>query len=170
MNIGDIWVKDLVFNKLKLVRRFICGEESDIATYCPHKVIKDNTDSYLYVSCNNINNLTKKFSNITKDYLFNKYNDILSRQNEKIKFCNLKKCIIKTIGSKIVRLKPNAIPLANEERAIKYSNGLLNIGIIRNSVSIWRNPVRFLEKPNEDLRLVLDSIQLNNLVIKEDMD
>lgn len=48
---------------------------------------------------------------------------------------------------------------------MEYLRKLELKGIIRKSESQWRNPVRFIGKPNGDVRLVLNLIALNDLVI-----
>ncbi|KAM0685934.1 hypothetical protein COBT_002850, partial [Conglomerata obtusa] len=65
--------KGFGFNKPKVVKCFICGEECHIATICPKKVNKGNKDVYLSVSCNDTKKFKKNISNITKGYLLNKY-------------------------------------------------------------------------------------------------
>ncbi len=50
---------------------------------------------------------------------------------------------------------------------MKYSNQIETRGIIRRSRSDWRSPIRALEKPNGDVRLVSNLMALNELVEKD---
>ncbi|KAM0684861.1 hypothetical protein COBT_003931 [Conglomerata obtusa] len=73
-------------------------------------------------------------------------------QEEKVIFCPVNKCRIDTKEGEIVNKKGAAIPQALRERFKKYLKELENKGIIRKSLSQWRNPIRVLGKLNGDIR------------------
>ncbi|KAM0681486.1 hypothetical protein COBT_004120, partial [Conglomerata obtusa] len=103
----------------------------------------------------------------SKDEVIKKYKLILQEDYKKIEFCPLEKCRIKTRNDVKVLKKGCNLPQALEEKAKKHINSLLKSGVIRCLDSTWRNPVRFLEKPNGGIRLVENMINLNNLVEKD---
>ena len=93
---------------------------------------------------------------------------ILSADNDKeIKFCSIAKCKIETEEGKMVIQKGANLPQALEGKAQKHLERLMQKGIIRESSSNWRNPIRFLEKANGDIRLVVNLMKLNDLVVKD---
>lgn len=77
------------------------------------------------------------------------------------------KCKIETIPGKVIVKKGTVLPQSLEVKAMEYLHRLENQNIIRKSQSIWRNPVRFIEKPDGEVRLVLNLIALNDLVVKD---
>lgn len=62
------------------------------------------------------------------------------------------------------------IPQALIGKTATYIGRLLERGIIRDSESVWRNPIRALAKPNGDIRLVSNLMALNDLVEKDPHD
>lgn len=96
-----------------------------------------------------------------------KYRDVFYEKGEKIKFCRVEKCKIKTKrGEKVVK-KGVIVPQALKKKLDTYLLDLEERKIIRRSSSTWRNPIRAIEKPNGDIRLVSNFIALNDLVEKD---
>jgi hypothetical protein len=89
------------------------------------------------------------------------------REDEDISFCKVEKCIIKTQEGKKVVKKGQAIAQALLKKTEDYINSLERRKIIRRSTSDWRNPIRAIEKPNGDIRLVSNLIALNDIVEKD---
>jgi Zinc knuckle len=95
------------------------------------------------------------------------YPEVFDIGIRKIEFCKIAKCAIITgEGKKIVK-KGQIIPQALKERTKIYLGSLEKRGIIRNSISTWRNPIRAIEKPNGEVRVVSNLIALNELVEKD---
>lgn len=86
---------------------------------------------------------------------------------EEIRFCRIMKCKIETEAGKIVVQKGTSVPQALEKKAQEHIDRLLRRKVLRESISNWRNPVRFLEKSNGDVRLVVNLIKLNDMVVKD---
>ena len=51
---------------------------------------------------------------------------------------------------------------------VRHLEDLERRGVIRESTSSWRNPVRAIRKPNGDIRLVSNLIALNDIVEKDE--
>jgi Reverse transcriptase (RNA-dependent DNA polymerase) len=101
--------------------------------------------------------LKKEFPSVIMEYA----------ENEKIKFCKVEKCRIDTEEGKTVVKRGQRIPQSLKEKVRKYLDSLEAKGIIRKSTSQWRNPIRAMEKPNGDIRLVSNLMALNDLAIKD---
>lgn len=87
--------------------------------------------------------------------------------NREIKFAPVEKCRIDTEEGKIIIKRGMSIPQAREKEAEEYLKDLLRRKVIRLSDSQWRNPIRFVEKPDGCLRLVCNFMALNNIVRKD---
>ncbi|KAF9756190.1 Transposon Tf2-9 polyprotein, partial [Nosema granulosis] len=84
-----------------------------------------------------------------------------------IRYCQVEKCKITTEEGKKVVKKGQAIPQALLKKTEEYIKSLEKRNIIRRSISEWRNPIRAIEKPNGDVRLVSNLIALNDIVEKD---
>ncbi|KAI5149893.1 hypothetical protein ENBRE01_1185, partial [Enteropsectra breve] len=102
--------------------------------------------------------------------LIKKYPEVLGPQEGQIKWCSLEKCRIKTKGNDKVVKKGQAVPQALIEKANVYFRDLEQRGVIRRSDSDWRNPIRVLQKPDGNIRVVSNLIALNSLVEKDPME
>ncbi|KAF9742483.1 Retrovirus-related Pol polyprotein from transposon gypsy, partial [Nosema granulosis] len=87
--------------------------------------------------------------------------------NEKIEYKTGEICYIRTVrGEKVIR-RGQIVPQSLREKTKRYFQDLENRGIIRRSRSDWRNPIRAIEKPNGDVRVVSNLMGLNDLVEKD---
>ncbi|MGL5707771.1 MAG: hypothetical protein ACRDDF_05845 [Aeromonas sp.] len=83
------------------------------------------------------------------------------------KFCKVEKCKIATKKGQIIKVKGQNIPQALREKTEEYIKDLEKRGVIRRSISQWRNPIRAIEKPDGKIRLVSNFMALNDLVEKD---
>lgn len=97
---------------------------------------------------------------IELEELIKKYSKIFKNVNREIEFTPLEKCRIKTEEGKIIGKKGSLIPQSREKEAEDYIKSLLKRKSIRYSNSQWRNRIRFIEKPDGDLRLVCTFMRL----------
>jgi hypothetical protein len=98
--------------------------------------------------------------------LVKKYPEVLENDLGRIAYKTGEKCYIRTErGRKVVRKGQN-VPQSLKLKANDYLRDIERRGIIRKSRSDWRNPIRVLEKPNSDIRIVSNTIVLNELVEK----
>ncbi|MEG2848585.1 MAG: reverse transcriptase family protein, partial [Bacilli bacterium] len=149
-------------------RRFCsnCKKVGHTSSYC-RNLIKKNNNGYSYSKLYNYKRRKIQNNSFTLDDFKNNFPETLGINKEKIQFCKLEKCRIKTQEGKKVVQKSMKIHQAIKERATQHINDLERRSIIRRSNSTWRNPIRFLEKPNGSLRLVVNFIKLNDLVEKD---
>ncbi|EQB59757.1 retrotransposon-like family member (retr-1) [Vairimorpha apis BRL 01] len=105
---------------------------------------------------------------LTLDDVKERYWDIFENlKDEEIGYCKLEKCKIPTKeGEKIVR-KGHTIPQALIKETEEYIRELENRKVIKRSKSEWRNPIRAIQKPNGEVRIVSNFIELNDLVEKD---
>jgi hypothetical protein len=98
--------------------------------------------------------------------LVKKYPEVLENDLGRIVYKTREKCYIRTErGRKVVRKGQN-VPQSLKLKANDYLRDIERRDIIRKSRSDWRNPIRMLEKPNSDIRIVSNTIVLNELVEK----
>ncbi|KAF9761385.1 Transposon Tf2-11 polyprotein [Nosema granulosis] len=71
-----------------------------------------------------------------------------------------------TQGEKVVR-RGQIVSRSLRERTKAYFQDLEKRGIIRKSRSDWRNPIRAIEKPNGEARVVSNLMGLNDIVEKD---
>ncbi len=91
----------------------------------------------------------------------------VTKESGRVRYCKLEKCRIQTEeGSRVVK-KGQRVHQALFKKTKDHIYNLLDKGIIRRSESDWRNPIRAIEKPNGDVRLVSNFIALNDLVKKD---
>lgn len=91
----------------------------------------------------------------------------LGKGEGEIEYCTREKCEIKTKeGERTVR-KGRIIPQALRGKTKKYLEILERRKIVRRSKSRWRNPIRAIEKPDGEVRIVGNLIGLNDLVEKD---
>ena len=148
-----------------IMRCFLCGKMGHVVRYCPNNMSKRN--EYISVS-SNYNKRLKRQVIYSKDVLIKKYNKLFNSANAKIKFCRLEKCKIETPNNVRIVKKGCITPQAEKEDANKIIKDYLDRGIIRRSSSEWRNPIRFIRKPNGSLRLVSNLMALNKEVKKDE--
>ncbi|KAM0682341.1 hypothetical protein COBT_004098, partial [Conglomerata obtusa] len=117
---------------------WICGDSGHISLFCKQKINKRD-DNYIEGFNKRYHiNYNFKIHDIKKEFPF-----LVDDGLSKIKFYKKEKCKITTQAGKIIRKNGGKIPQAMEMDAIKYIENLKKRGIIRNSMSGWRNPVRF---------------------------
>lgn len=147
---------------------YVCNEEGHRAVACPRRLNRSDGRCITFVNNDNESKRIKgNYDFMTLEGLKNKYGGLLKDNTNEIEYCPIEKCKIETIEGKIVQKKGVTMPQALEEKAFKYIDDLLRRKIIRRSESQWRNPIRFIEKENGEVRMVLNLILLNNLVRKE---
>ena len=86
---------------------------------------------------------------------------------DKVEYCQLEKCKIVTKEGERVVKNGQIIPQALKGRTGDYIKSLETRGVIRKSKSEWRNPMRAIEKPNGEVRIVSNLMALNDLVVKD---
>lgn len=139
-----------------------------------------------HYTCKNYKNVydraytTKKQENKHKTYRITKnrgleiedikeiFRNVMEANKLKIQYGeNVEKCKINTLEGKIVVQKGVVVPRAMEHMACEHIQNLEDRGIIRRSSSNWRNPIRFIEKIDGKLRMVVNLMKLNDLTIKD---
>lgn len=160
---GTVGFGRRIYNKIVC---YVCGDEGHKAMNCSKRVNK-NSDSYRVVKIENKRQkCNDEFRNI--DDLISYFRGrVNTDENSIIEYCRLEKCKINTVNGKIIQKRGLRIPQALERQAVEYLSGLEKRKIIRPSNSIWRNPVRFIEKEKGGIRMVLNLAALNDLVIKD---
>lgn len=92
---------------------FRCGKNRHIATYCPELINKNNRRYFSIKLGNKRCKIEKKFMDLEE--LKKLFNMEANNENKK-KYCNIKKCLIKTAEGKITKQKPYTIPQAYKKR------------------------------------------------------
>lgn len=82
--------------------------------------------------------------------------------DREVEYCTLEKCKIETEIGKTMVKKGQTIPYALKERTRQHIEDLERRRVIRRSCSNLRNPIRAIEKPNGDVRLVCNFMALND--------
>lgn len=144
-----------------------CGKEGHIALGCREIINKENN---LCVFYNKFDSKRRKYdySGLSKEKIIEIYKDVFFfDKDETISFCKLEVCEYNTPRDKKVVKKGVMCPQSLEKKAQEYLNQLIKRKIIRRSESTWRNPIRFIEKINGDIRLVVNMMALNDLVEKD---
>jgi len=104
----------------------------------------------------------------TLESLKRKYPETLGEERKQIEYCKREKCQIKTPEGKIITKRGQQIPQAMMKETLDYISDLERRKIIRKSTSMWRNPIRALDKgEGKGIRLVSNLIALNDLVEKD---
>ena len=104
---------------------------------------------------------------VTVEEMEAEFPTVLGRGDEEVRYCRREKCGIRTKdGERIVR-KGQMIPQALRARTLEYLEDLERRRVIRRSRSDWRNPMRAIEKPNWEVRIVCNLMGLNDLVEKD---
>lgn len=102
-----------------------------------------------------------------RDEFMARFEKVFYKENEKIKFCTIEKCKIRTKrGEKIIK-KGVIVPQALRNLTDEYIRNLEKRGVIKRSESEWRNPIRAIQKPNGGIRLVSNFMALNDLCEKD---
>jgi hypothetical protein len=83
------------------------------------------------------------------------------QKTEIVEYCKIEKCKIETIEGLRVVKKGQIVPQTLREITKRYLEDLERIKVIKRSSSVWRNPIRALEKPDGTIRLVSHLIALN---------
>ncbi|KAM0679180.1 hypothetical protein BDAP_000046 [Binucleata daphniae] len=149
----------------KMIKCFTCNRFGHKADRCQSRKAEKMKENMCFKQ---IDNKRRWYvDELTIEGLKMEYKNLTANQEEEIKFCEIGKCAIETVENKMVVQKGSTVPQALERKAQEYIDGLLRRKIIRESQSNWRNPVRFLEKSNGEVRIVVNLIKLNNLVVKE---
>lgn len=92
---------------------------------------------------------------------------VLRNSKETIEWCDLGKCMFKTLkGHKVVK-KGQMVPQALREETKEYFKDLEERGVIRRSSSEWINHIRMTQNPNGNILVVYGLMALNNLVEKD---
>lgn len=86
--------------------------------------------------------------------------------DREIEFCKIEKCKIKTEIGKVIIKRGTILPQAREEQVEIHLKNFLNRRIIRKSNNQWRNPIRFIENLDRNIRLVGNLMALNDIVKK----
>ncbi|KAF9758257.1 Retrovirus-related Pol polyprotein from transposon gypsy [Nosema granulosis] len=184
--------REVNFNNNYVHRRaarecFVCGKVGHIARFCDLKKGEESRERY-----NNNNNKTFEYlvvdkqeatervdelvggrkhkrlrSGLELDRVIEMYPEVLKASKDKIVYKTGVKCYIRTPkGEKIVR-RGQIVPRSMRVKTKTYFQDLEERGIIRKSRSDWRNPIRAIEKPNGDVRVVSNLMGLNDLVEKD---
>ncbi|KAF9748555.1 Transposon Tf2-11 polyprotein, partial [Nosema granulosis] len=155
----------VMFRKQSL-KCYKCGMEGNVVSECRFgKEIKDKVKEKP-----KYRKITKEEDEFSKEQMIKQlkevHGEVLSNDKE-IKYCNLEKCRIETEnGLKVVK-KGQRVQQSLFKKTRSHIHGLLERGVIRRSDSDWRNPIRAIEKPNGNVRLVSNFMALNDLVKKD---
>lgn len=144
---------------------YVCGDEGHKAFNCSKRINKE--DRNYFVKKVNNKRIKTNYDFLTLEELKSLYKEKFSLYNGVQRYCEIEKCEIDTPEGVVIRKKGAIIPQALESKAREYLISLERRNIIRKSQSKWRNPVRFIEKENGEVRMVLNLIELNKLVPKE---
>ncbi|KAF9756151.1 Retrovirus-related Pol polyprotein from transposon 17.6, partial [Nosema granulosis] len=154
---------------------FICKKTGHWARSCnlrrQEEIMSKQKNSFIRETSGNNGSKRMDFKRVKTvnrlEDLVMKYPEVFKESNEKIKYLTGEKCAIHTKqGEKVVKRGQN-VPHHLREKFEQYLNHLEKRGIIRRSKSEWRSPIRALEKPNGDVRLVSNLMALNELVEKD---
>lgn len=150
------------------VRGESCSEEmKDLGVESSRKRFEDNNGKVGRASVVDTGNGMKKSDEERLRVLKRRYPNVLGESVGKIKWCVLEKCKIRTVeGMKVVK-KGQIVPQALKGKTEEYLKDLERRGVIKRSQSEWRNPIRAIQKPNGDVRVVSNLIALNDLVEKD---
>lgn len=138
----------------------MCGDEGHKAINREKRINKNDRKYIIIKKDHNRKKCNYEFLNFNK--LLEVYEKKFRKKENENKFCE-----IDTPIGKIANKKGAIIPQALQKKAKEYLINLEKRNIIRKSTSKWRNPVRFIEKDNGEIRMVLNMIELNKLVRKE---
>ena len=100
--------------------------------------------------------------------LVKEFKEVFEIGSSEIKYCKLEKCRIETEPGKKIVKRGQAVAQALIKKTVLHLEDLERRKVIRPSTSEWRNPVRAVEKPNGDIRLVSNLIALNDIVAKDE--
>ncbi|KRH94493.1 krab-a domain-containing protein [Pseudoloma neurophilia] len=101
------------------------------------------------------------------DDFIESFPDVFKNLDRIVEFCPIEKCPIETETGVVIVKRGSVVPQAEGGQAEEYLKDLLDRKVIRKSTSQWRNPIRFIEKPNGGLRLVSNLMALNDAVKKD---
>ena len=157
---------------------FVCGKPGHMARYCSSRKVgvnngskdKENKEinfSSEFCLVNYEKNRKRSKKGLQIGEIVEMYPMIFKNGKEKIEFKTGSKCYIRTEKGKRIVRKGQCIPQSLRSKTKEYFEDLLARGIIRKSISDWRNPIRAIEKPNGDVRVVSNLIGLNDLVEKD---
>jgi Zinc knuckle len=144
-----------------------CGQPGHIAKGCRSSKKREkevNKENFQYSDLYEIDG--KKRRRLNLQILMKEYAEVIydEKEQERIKFCPIEKCRIDTKeGARVVKRGIN-IP---QSLKLKLEEHLERRGIIRKSKSQWRNPVRAIQKPDGEVRLVSNLMKLNDLAEKD---
>lgn len=110
--------------------------------------------------------LMEDLDQVNLEELVKEYPEVFNL-GRKVEFCPIEKCSIKTRGNQRVVKRGQNIPQALRKRTKEYLDDLERRQVISESSSQWRNPIRAIEKPNGEIRLVSNFMALNDLVEKD---
>lgn len=107
------------------------------------------------------------FLKLTFEGMCEEYPDVFNENGDKIKLCNVEKCSIFTKDGESVVKDRQMVAHALKSRTKAYIDDMAKRGIIKRTNSNWRNPIRAIEKPNGDIRVVGDLMPSNSIVEKD---
>jgi hypothetical protein len=182
-NISETRNKSNKINNGEEIKCYKCGMSGHIAIGCRIKRRSNrqgddnlNKKEFDYLGKKDIEykiNYCEKENNkrikLTIEKLVEDYADVFveAKRNGKIEFCEVEKCRINTReGEKIVK-RGQRVPQSLKQKTRELLEDLENRGIKWKSESQWRNPIRALEKPNGEIRLVVNLMAFNDLTEKD---
>lgn len=101
------------------------------------------------------------------DELVARYPLAMGGEGKKTMFYKGEKCRIRTAGGVRVVKRGQVVPQSLRAKTKELLGDLLRRGVIRESFSDWRNPMRAIAKPDGSVRVVLNFIALNEHVEKD---
>ncbi|KAF9750341.1 Retrovirus-related Pol polyprotein from transposon, partial [Nosema granulosis] len=112
--------------------------------------------------------ISKRFrSGMNLETVTKMFPEVLMASDRQIEYKTGEKCYIRTVrGEKVVR-RGQIVSQSLRSKTKQYFLDLEARGIIRKSRSDWRNPIRAIEKPDGEVRVVSNLMGLNDLVEKD---
>jgi Reverse transcriptase (RNA-dependent DNA polymerase) len=106
----------------------------------------------------------KKRVRLSLGRLIEEYPDVCDSEEDlgKVEFCPVEKCYINTREGEKVAKRGTRIPQSLKGKTKDLIAKLERRGIVQKSESQWRNPIRAIEKPNGEVRLVSNLMALND--------
>ncbi|KRH94294.1 retrotransposon-like family member (retr-1), partial [Pseudoloma neurophilia] len=145
-------------------------ELGHISRFCNSKEVKDKFEYFSNLSpgkSEKRRHFDSRSGILELEDLIESFPNVFKNLDRPVEFCSIEKCSIITDEGKIIVKKGANAPQAKEKQAEKYLMSLIDRKILRRSNSQWRNPIRFIEKPDGNLRLVSNLMALNDIVKKD---
>ncbi|MGL5636187.1 MAG: reverse transcriptase family protein, partial [Bacteroidales bacterium] len=145
-----------------------CNKAGHYAIGCASSRTNKRKEDYLYVRQEKYKYKTSdgnKRLKVSIEEILSDYPEVVDTEDsdKPVKFCQVEKCCIKTKGEDKIVKRGYVIPQALREKTRRLIYRLEKRGIIRKSDSQWRNPIRALQKPNGEIRLVCNMMALNDI-------